>query len=212
MAKLGSGLCLLLAAVIMLAGGCSGVEPAGTDNSGEPEGAEEQDSALEDLGYQNYLLEYQVENYRRYFDALIASADQEEYLRLSRNLYQYRLSVEGREFADSGEMVIKDTDFTILLTQEFLDIEGLPEDMYVLGHLTNQTEEYNSHLQVDSPVPYTLQPGSGTMVSGYSYCFWQVPAGRVISLTLTPDLRERLGLQTRLLKITVSEEGSTAGD
>lgn len=212
MAASRSKLCLLLAAVLLFMGGCTGIKDAHTGDAGEMEDAEEQDSAIEELEYKNYLLECQAENYRRYFNALIASADREEYLRLSRNLYLYRLSVEGREFADSGEMVVEDTDFAILLTQEFLDIDGLPEDMSILGHLTNQEGEYNSHLQIDSPVPYTVQPGSGTMVSGYSYCFEHVPAGTVISLILTPELCERLGLQTRMLQITVAEGARTAGD
>lgn len=203
---------LLLTAVLLFIGGCTGIKDAHTGEAGEAEGAEEQDSAIEELEYENYLLECRAENYRRYFEALIASADQEEYLRLSRNLYRYRLSVEGREFADSGEMVVEDTDFTILLTQEFLDIEGLPEDMSILGHLTNQEGEYNSHLQIDSPVSYNMQPGSGTTVSGYSYCFEHVPAGTVISLTLTPELCERLGLRTRILRITVAEGACTAGN
>ncbi len=88
-----------------------------------------------------------------------ASADQEEYLRLSRNLYQYRLTVNSEEFTGSGEMIVKDTDFIVLLTQELINIEGLPADMYILGHLTSQKEEYNSHLQLDSPVPCSLHPG-----------------------------------------------------
>lgn len=177
----------------MLIAGCSQIELPGEPE--EPEGT------TGDPQSQSQCLEYQVDYYRRYVKSLIESADEESYLWLSQNLYRYRLTVEGEDFPDSGEIVVKSADFTMILSQEFYDIEGLPEDMFILGHITNQNGDYDSHLKLDSPVPYNMFPGSGTTASGYNYYFEGVPEGTVINLTITPELCERLGLPTRHLKI-----------
>jgi len=196
--KLNSGLGILLITTALLIAGCS--------NYKQLDGSKEADSTIEDPESQSRFLEYQVGYYQRYLNALIESSDQEEYLKLSRNLYQYRLKVDNKEFPGNGEVVVKNTDFVVCLSQEILDIDGLPADMFILGHITNQNGEYNSHLQIESPVPYTMAPGSGTTVSGYNYYFEHVPGGTVINLTITPELSERLGLQTRQLKIIVATD------
>lgn len=210
MVKLSSGMCMLLVTAALMIAGCSSIKEL--NGTKELDIKKEPDRAIEDQETQSRFLEYQVDYYQRYFKALIESADQQEYIKLSKNLYQYRLVVDNKEFPGNGEIVVENTDFKLCLSEEMLDIYGLPADMFILGHITNQNEEYNSHLQIDSPVPYDMYPGSGTTVSGYNYYFENVPEGTVINLTITPELSERLGLQTRQLKIiTATGTQSTKG-
>lgn len=190
---------LLIITAALLIAGCSQLE-----GPGEPK---EPARTAADPPSQSHYFEYQLDYYQRYVKSLIESADEEKYLWLSQNLYRYRLSVEGEEFPDSGELVVKSADFSVIFSEEFYDIEGLPGDLFGLGHIADQNGEYDSHIKLDSPVPYEVFPGSGTTVSGYHYCFEGVPDGTVINLTITPELCERLGLQSCQLKIIVAAGG-----
>lgn len=59
------------------------------------------------------------------------------------------------------------------------------------------------HLEIISPFPYELQGAAGTVVDSAIYEFKDVPKGTEIEITVTPELQERIGLETAKLRVKI---------
>ncbi|GGE69655.1 hypothetical protein [Priestia taiwanensis] len=192
---------LLLSTAILLTSllfGCSNEKASGSETK-------ELEKQLEELKMENEALqtskEFEEKGSVIYTKAIekiatkLSPTDQKE---LKALLWSYTFSVNGQLIPKEGTIEINDNKVEVVLSQRDLTVGILPYDSTYSGAVSG---EYFEHITAINPKPSNTDMSAGTVVVGSHYIFDNVENGQTITLTITDELKQRVGLDTNTIKI-----------
>lgn len=110
----------------------------------------------------------------------------------------YTLSVNAKAVTEN-KLTIPSGDITILVSEHFPDVpyERINKDSLISPSV------HDGILDIDYPAGFSIL--DGTTVTASQYDLEDVPAGTTIRVTISEELRERLGLEDDVIEITAVE-------
>jgi len=221
-------LCILLLLMLLCLSGCGGANSFGDQGKELTEAAQMEILTLEKLETMDKkiasleeklhdtevrigFLEEEIRCYRNFTDFFLDKIDQEDLEKYARTLWQYSLSIGAEPFDNwepfplQGKAKVDNSNFKILLREEQPPYPILPVDIFNSGRI-GEIGEYGhffEHLEITTSSLYELQRAASTVVDSVIYEFKDVPKGTEIEITVTPELQERLGLETANLRVKI---------
>lgn len=157
------------------------------------------------------FLEKELECYKDFAEFSMDIIDEEILKEYALTLWDYSLFIRKNPldnwepFPLHGEAEIASSEFQILLKEEQAPYPVLPVEIFNSGRISEIGEygHFFEHLEIISSFPYELQGAAGTVVDTAIYEFKDVPKGTEIEITVTPELQERIGLETAKLRVKI---------
>ncbi|WP_033542746.1 hypothetical protein [Planococcus sp. CAU13] len=158
---------------------------------------EELQTAVDNLQLDfNYKQEEAV-YYKKWIDELIKDYNDTQLKDLATKLWEYDLAINGLTIPANGIMELQEDTIEISLGQRQSAYPILPNEIFMLGQISGN---YSDHLTVNS-TPSETYGSDGTVVTAVQHKFTDVENGSTISLTVSEELKQRLGLETTQITI-----------
>lgn len=161
---------------------------------------EELQTSLDNLQTEFNYKKEEAEYYQQLIDDLIKDYSDAELKELATKLWDYELEINGVPVPLNGLVDSQEQTIEISLIERQADYPVLPAEIYMQGQLSG---DYVEHLKVNSN-PSETNVTDGTVVTAVHHKFENVEKGSTISLTLTEELKNRLGLETA--EITINKK------
>lgn len=146
-----------------------------------------------DLNYKKEAADY----YKQLIDDLIKGYSNAQLKDLAITLWDYELAVNGVNVPSNGIVEIHESAIEISLMERQPAYLVLPNEIFMQGQINGN---YTEHITMNSK-PAETYVTDGTVVTGIHHKFVGVEEGSTISLTITEDLKKRLGLETTQITI-----------
>ncbi|WP_203332928.1 hypothetical protein [Planococcus beigongshangi] len=138
--------------------------------------------------------------YKQWLDELVKDYSDTELKDLAIKLWEYDLLINGLPVPANGMVDMKEDTIAISLSQHQSAYPILPNDLFMLGQVSGN---YMDHLKMNSN-PSETYGTDGTIVTAIHHKFTDVEKGATISLTVSEELKKRLGLETT--EITINKK------
>lgn len=140
------------------------------------------------------MKEEEENNYKKIMQGFFEQFSDGELIAIAENLWFYQLRVNDEPINEDGRMMIATSRVEIVLVEQQLPYHFLPEDIYAKGQISGY---YVDHLTVVDPEPKETSGRDGTVVTSYELSFEDIKQGEKVTLTISDELRSRLGLSTK---------------
>lgn len=151
------------------------------------------DSIQTDFNYKKEEAEY----YKQLIDDLIQDYSDTQLKDLAKKLWDYNLKINGVSIPINGVVEIKENNIEISLIESQAAYLILPNEIYIQGQISGN---YIDHLKMDSS-PTETYVTDGTVVTAIHHKFVDVDTDSKISISITEELKTRLGLETTQITI-----------
>lgn len=151
---------------------------------------------MEAENLQQYIISYQSQ-----IDEMFNLLNEDQKLALAQAYWQYELTVNETNIPDDGVIEIENQEVVISLSQHQSEDTYLPYELIELGRLSG--EYFHEHIIQVKPEQDEETWRDGTIVTAYELIFTDLASGSEVEITITDELKERLGLQTDLLIIRI---------
>lgn len=132
---------------------------------------------------------------------LTENLSDEEMLDFSQNQFRYELQINGESIPKNGQVTIPAGQIEILLVQKGLGYDFLPPEWADKGKISGDYIEHILNFDTSNWTPTGLD---GTVNTAQGYLRTDAEAGEKFSFNITDELKERLKLDTNLIKIEVN--------
>lgn len=164
------------------------------------------DSQLQRLGEE-------TDYYRKFIDSILTKMTEDELIEIAERELWYTLGVfvgtkeqskgDYIDIPKNGKVEVNDSNFMITLAERQTMDKIISPQCYPDVYKKVRIHNFNEHLKINNYSNYEIQPASGVIVDAYSYFFEDVPEGTIIDIEITEELKKRLGLETKLIKLSV---------
>lgn len=199
-------LCILLFSVGCSAAGSKETPPEISPEVSSPstESAEEASKVLEDKIAEQKLkietLESLNSEYAEYLHSVIDVLDEDQKQEIAESNYQYSIKVNGEPVPKDGVVMVSRGTFKVSIQEELSTDIPLPENMPD-GSLTG--EHYSEHMVFIGQDDFKTESYDGTMRTAVEYTFEEGYSVESFDIQITEELKDRIGLETNLIRITV---------
>lgn len=207
---------LLLSAGLLLSG-CS--EETAAENNKEAEASakllKEQEAEITELQQEKEELQGALEELELSIEAKTSADETEYYLSLAKglidqmseeekgefaqDLWEYELRVGDQPVDADGKVETAAGDVEITLAQRQPPYLVLPYEQFEAAKISG---DYMDHIVSMQPEPSELSGLDGTIVTAGLYIYDDLKSGEYVSVEITEELKERLGLDTRKIEVT----------
>lgn len=141
----------------------------------------------------------ETEYYLGLAKGLIDQMSKEEKEEFAQDLWEYELAVDGQPVDADGKVETAGGAVEITLAQRQPPYLALPYDQFEAAKISG---DYLDHIVSMNPEPSELSGLDGTIVTAGLYIYHDLKSGESISLEITEELKERLGLDTVKIEVT----------
>jgi len=201
----------IILSALLFTVGCSAAESKDTPPDHSPEvsspaaeSAEEASKVREDKIAEQKMkietLESLNSEYAEYLQSVIEILDENQKQEIAESNYQYSLKVNEEPVPKDGVVKVSRGSFTVSIQEELSTNIPLPENMPV-GSLSG--EHYSEHMVFIGEDDFQTESYDGTIRTAVTYTFEEGYAFDSLEIQITEELKDRLGLETNLIRIIV---------
>lgn len=153
--------------------------------------------------------------YREFIDNVLERLDENELKEILQKEWWYTLSIRYREenkenavdfhFPQNGKVTLDKSDFDIILSEHTVPF-SIIEDSMKYKNIFEQVllkRPLSEHIKIKNYDNYEIEGATGTVVDSVLYKFSNVPKGTEIKVEISDELRQRLGINSKILLITI---------
>lgn len=141
----------------------------------------------------------ETEYYLGLATGLIDQMSEEEKEEFAQDLWEYELTVGGQPVDADGKVETAAGGVEIALAQRQPPYLVLPYDQFEAAKISG---DYLDHIVSMKPEPSELSGLDGTIVTAGLYIYHDLKSGESVSIEITEELKERLGLDTIKIEVT----------
>jgi hypothetical protein len=128
---------------------------------------------------------------------VISKLNHEELVALSKHMWKYDIQVDGQSIPKDGTIQIHSSLFDLsFVRHQLADI--LPLDIHNKGAISGN---YTEHITKMEPKPSVSYTEDGVSLANAHHRFTDIKEGNTVSITITEELKQRLGLDTTTITI-----------
>ena len=134
-----------------------------------------------------------------YADKLRSFIDEKDLVLLARKQWNYMLTINGGPF-NGGSVNTTDKNIKLVLAEIKNDAKTLPQDILIKGTITggDTNESLDDHFKVSFSKEYKKYEENDANGNRICYEFKNVSQGSIITIILTPILKDRLNLNDKM--------------
>lgn len=173
--------------------------------------SEQQSAEIDTLEKQNEALQAELEQiqtdlnykkeeadfYKQLMNDLMEGYSDAQLQEVAIKLWDYQLQVNDVTVLPNGIVEIQENSIEISLTEGQPVYQVLPNEIFMQGKLSG---DYMEHLKLNGK-PTETTVTDGTVVTGIHHKYVDVAEGATFTLTITEELKQRLGLETTQITI-----------
>lgn len=162
---------------------------------------EELQGALEELelNMQSKTDADETQYYLGLANGLIEEMGEDEKEAFAKDLWEYELKVGDQSIGADGKVETGAGGVEIALVQRQPPYVVIPYEEFEAAKIS---ENYVDHIVSLTPEPTERSGLDGTIVTATLYIYDNLKSGESISIEITEELKERLGLETTLIEVT----------
>ena len=153
----------------------------------------EQKSKIESLEILN-------KEYSDYLNSVLNSLDEDKKQEIAESRFQYKIKVNEESIPKDGMVKVSKGTFKVTISEELLTNIAFPPN-FPEGDLSG--EHYSKHMVFVGQDESEVESYDGTMITAVEYTFEEGYSFDSLEIQITDDLKERLSLETNIIKIIV---------
>lgn len=143
----------------------------------------------------------QADYYNQLIDELLNDYSDAQLKDLAIRLWDYELEVNGSPIAKDGVVEVNKNTFEISVIERQPAYVVLPNDIFTQGKISGN---YYEHLTFNTE-PSESYATDGTVVTATHHKFADMEKGTTISISITEELKKRLGMDTSVITIKIDK-------
>ena len=159
---------------------------------------EQENKDLQAQVYEEIVPNFDLEEYfilhQEQVSEILSYFSEEQLNAFAEDQWQYRLSVNDVDIPESGVFEVEADQIEITLSQQQPEMDLVPSDIFEQGQISG--ESFHEHILEVTPDPSEEIWRDGTIVTGYGLLYTDLTPGTEIEITITEELRARLGYET----------------
>ncbi|OZM57595.1 hypothetical protein CIB95_04285 [Lottiidibacillus patelloidae] len=149
--------------------------------------------------HENYMKE-ELDFYKKFAEKAVAMMSEKELTQLSSDHWTYMLVVNNEVIPNDGNITANAGEVSITLSEKQKPFFLVPIEYIEKSKISGN---YLDHIFELNEKADAVHHGSGTIVDSVLYVFDNLEKGDVITFTVSDELRDRLGLATNKITITI---------
>ncbi|WP_088006971.1 hypothetical protein [Indiicoccus explosivorum] len=141
--------------------------------------------------------------YREQLQSLTATLNESELAEFAKSQWTYGLTVNGEAVPANGQVELDGSTAKVTVVQKQAPFTVLPPEVFGKGKISGN---FHEHVVETSQEPDDMIMTDGTVNSGVTYVFSDVPEGEELTVSLSEELKERTGLESAQLRISAGGE------
>ncbi|MBH0229773.1 hypothetical protein [Halobacillus yeomjeoni] len=133
---------------------------------------------------------------------MVNDANVKELSQLAEMLWEYKLLVNDQPIPKNGKVKVDEENVSLSIVQQQPSVSILPNGMLSEGKISG---EYFDHIVDMNAEPDNTYGSDGTLVTGMHYDFTHVEKEFPLKITITEELKERLGMTTTSIVVSIPE-------
>lgn len=131
-------------------------------------------------------------------DNILSDMSEEDLNQYAEDLWEYSIKVNGTSLPPDGVIEVKEPDIEITFVEKQPSYVFIPNDLFYEAKISGN---YYEHIKSFDPEPDLINSSDGTIVTAIHYHYQDIESGKVITLSITDELKERLGIESNEIKI-----------
>lgn len=144
----------------------------------------------------------EIDNYKRFIDSALKYLNESLLLELAKGEWGYAIKIDEKLVPVDGVAELNRSSFKVVFSERQISYPPiLPIEIHNSGKISGS--RFTEHLKVLDYKPSSISEPAGTSVEAIVYEFTDVPKNTTIRLQVSKELKDRIGLKTDIISISV---------
>lgn len=160
------------------------------------------ENCMKELDYNETQMKYlkdEKDYYKEFIGKVLTYLEDEELKELAQSEWRYYITVNDQEIPPKGQIKVRDKNINICFGQEQPEFHALPSEVFKQGRLNN----WLGHIEIEGPEPSKKSETDERTVSEVHYEYKKLSEGTRITINITDEFKERIGIETNEIQIIV---------